>query len=216
MFRKNWILLLILVFTLLFTACNESPPEDENPIKQNEEEGVRDTNSQEEKIQDEIGSKEGKDLDSNDKNLSTEYGSSKISKEDAYNIFKQEYPEVKIQKIEVDESNEKYFYKIKGYDGSKEYRIKINMRDGQVSKKERESDEEIDGEISKEDVEKVNGFLEKALDEVNGDYMIHEWELKSKDKGTLLEIELVDESRKNKKEYEYNIETGELVKERNN
>lgn len=210
MFRKRWLLSFGLALALLLTACNEAPPEDENPIEQDNESGVTDTNTQEDNDENDDNNND-ENLNSGDENLNTEYETGETSKEDAYDIFNEEYPGIKIHKIEIDKSDGEYFYKVKGYDGSKKYKVKIDMKDGSISKEEKEEDEVVREEITKDHLGKIEEFLKKSLDEAGSGYMIHEWELKSKDKGILFEIEVVDENKENKKEYEYNIETGELV-----
>ncbi|HLR21158.1 MAG TPA: PepSY domain-containing protein [Tissierellaceae bacterium] len=217
MFKKRWILPLILVLALSLTACADNPPEDENPINQEEDE-VTDTNNQNnnQDNNDIENDEDNDDQDSltqnnNEEDIRTEYELGNISKEDAYDAFVEEYPGIKVHKIEIDESDGDYFYKVKGYDGTKKYKIKMNMKDGAKSTEEENDNETEREEITKEHLEKIEELLAKTLDDARDGYMIDEWELKSKDEGFIFEVEIIDENKDNELEYEYNLESGELL-----
>lgn len=195
MLKKRWIVPIILIMVLVLTACADNPQDKEqNPIKQETEEDIRDTNN------------------NDDDNTEVKSEGQEVSLEEAFDIFSEKYPNIKVQKVELDRSDGEYFYKIKGYDESKKYKIKVRLEDGKVTSEEKSEDdnEVVDIGITKEDLQKVQSFVDKSLDDAGDNYKLYEWELKSKRGQIRIEVEVVNENNDDI-EYEYNVETGELI-----
>lgn len=130
---------------------------------------------------------------------------------DAYNIYMEKFPKTKVYKIELDRENNKYVYEIEGFDDKKEYELKIDPSSGSIIKEEIKAVNSKRNELAKENIEKIEGFLDKVLTEIGEGAVLSEWTLKMKNNIPELEVEVDRQGRKGI-EYTYNIETEELLK----
>ena len=130
----------------------------------------------------------------------------------AFDIYMSKYPTTKVRKIELDSDRGVYAYKVKGYENGIEYELKLDPVSGDIIKEEVEKENNLDkdGEIKRANVEKVEGFVNKLLEESGENSKLDEWTLKAKDGRLMLEIE-VDLPNDNDIKHTYDLETGELV-----
>lgn len=200
MLRKRWILPLVLILILVTGCTNNNPPQDNSnqDNEQGEEENQNNQDNQEESNENQETSQED------------EPEAGQVTVEDAFDAFTEKYPGIKVQKVELDKSDGEYLYKVKGYDGTKKYKIRLYLENGAMETEEKQDDDIVDGEITKEDLGKVQEFLDKALAHAGNDYKIYEWELKAKRGQIIIDIEVIDETG-DEIEYEYDVGTGELI-----
>lgn len=212
MFKKPWIISIILIIALILVSCNkkpdtenEKPPENMGKNQDQENEDMDDLQDNEDDKNEDGGEETGGDSE----NISFE--DIKIKPDEAYKTFKDKFPDVKVSSIELKSDDNSYHYEVEGHDDNNEYELKINPVDGKIIKEEKDSKESKTGEISSEDIAKIEDLIKKATDDAGEDYKVDEWELKISDGKTIFEIELKDKD-KMEKEYKYDVKTGELIK----
>lgn len=190
MLKKKWIIPLILVLALTITACaNNTTPNENNGTDQGTQGNASETNT--------ISNAPYEDI--------------KLTPEEAFNTFKEEYPAAKVDELELDFDDGFYYYKVEGYDDIKEYELKINTSDGTVTKNEKDDKSNSTGEITVEDVRKIEALLDKAISDAGDDYRIKEWVLDTDDSKVIFKIEVVN-SNGDDIEYKYDVDTGDLIK----
>lgn len=214
--NKRWIISLILVLALMLTlvACtpgsNQSGNTQENQLT---EEQSPDPNMNEDEddqsTDDENNTGDNTSQGENAISANVSYEDIKLTPEEAFNNYMQEYPEAKVQKLQLDLDDGSYYYKIEGYDNENEYELKINPLDGTMIKEERDDRDDDDGEITVDHVRKIDELLEKALEEAGSDYEVEEWNLEWEDNKIVFEIELISDA--DEIEYKYDVNTGELI-----
>lgn len=135
-----------------------------------------------------------------------------ISPVAALNIYSEKYPNNKIKEIELDNNKGLYTYKIEGYENNTEYEMKIDSVNGDILSEDKEIEDDFNnyGNITKENLETIEGYVNKVLDEGGEGSVLDEWTIKAKDGRILLEVE-VDLANGDDIEHTYDIETGELV-----
>lgn len=130
----------------------------------------------------------------------------------AFDIYLEKFPTTKVRKIEFDSDMDVYYYKVKGYENNIEYELKLDSVNGDVIKEDSEKENDLDkhGEILKADLEKIDKYVNKVLDDAGEGSTLDEWTIKAKNGRALLEVE-VDLSNGNDLEHTYDVNTGELV-----
>lgn len=138
------------------------------------------------------------------------YGDIQVSVQETFDIFMEKYPNARINEIELEFKDTTYEYEIEGYEGDTEYALKIDAFTKEIVKEEKSVESgEID-EIRKEDLDKIDYYVEEALKDASDGYWVKEWKLKVKSDYVKFEIELKNDNG-DKIEYKYNYETGELL-----
>lgn len=195
--KKRWILSFILVLALLLTACTTDKEETPDIV---EEQPV-------EEVKDEIPPI----VESDGKENTSLYEEIKISPMDAFDIYVEKYPNTKVDKLELDKDYGYYIYEIEGFDKDYEYEIKINPVTGEIIKEEKEMDRDLDqdGDLNMEDVEKVQGIVDRALKDAGEEAELKEWTLEADEGRIVVEVEIEKSSFKDI-EYLYDID-GELL-----
>lgn len=186
---------LIVFLALTQTACAPNAPQKPN------------TNNKQGKTQ---NTKQESNISNN--NTTAKYEDIKVVPSEAFNIFTKKHPDTKIQKLELDFEDGLYVYEVEGYDNAKKYELKINSMDGKILKEEQEdrNNDDKEGKIELEDVNKIKGLVDKTLKDAGNNYKIEEWTLKSEAGQPIFKIEVVD-NKNNDIEYKYNVNTGELI-----
>ena len=183
--------IILLIFTLAACTTNniEKNPIPDSPVV---EEHIPDNNT--------------------DENLVQEGNETKIMPIAAFDLYMDKYPTTKVRKIELDSDRGIYAYKVKGYENGIEYELKLDPTNGDILKEEseKENDLEKDGEITRTNVEKIEEFVNKVLQEAGEGSILDEWTLKAKNGRPIVEIE-VDLPNGKDLEHTYDIETGELI-----
>lgn len=129
---------------------------------------------------------------------------------EVYNIYKSKYPESKVKEIELESEYGFYVYEVEGYDRENKYELKIHPLSGEILKEKTKRNKGLQGEITKNHIEKVASLVESTLEDVNSEAYLHGWEVEYEKGIPELEVELVLEDR-TKLEYQYNLDTGNLL-----
>lgn len=183
---------LAIILSLSLSACN-SKPADKGASEELDK-------NKDEVIEEELNeSSEGVNIES-----------VKIGELEVYDIFTEKYPDTKLNEIGMELENMKYVYEIEGYTVDKEYEVKIDSTNGEILRENIDSFENTSGDIKKEDVEKVEKFVDMALKDGGSEYRLKEWKIKHELGNKLIEIEIFDSKNKDI-EYKYNLETEELL-----
>lgn len=133
---------------------------------------------------------------------------------DAVKVFTDKYPGASIEDISFEKEMKSAQYKIEGFDETHEYDIKISAKDGSMIKEEAEKDRTSENKaIDLSLLSKVDELIENALQDAGQDYSLDSYSVDFEESGSYnqLDIEVKTEAGKDV-EYEYNLETGELVK----
>lgn len=180
---------IVLIFILVFILGCQS-----NSMKDGERKHIeKDTNKQENK----------QNVLPNNNNGAKDYQDIKLSIYDAYDIFKDKYPNAKINEIELYLKNNTYIYEIEGYEGNSKYELKIEAFSKDIIKEEKEAKTDQIGEIKKDKLETPEADLKKVIEETSPAYILKEYELKAKKDYLELEIELINVNEE-RLEYKYN------------
>lgn len=117
---------------------------------------------------------------------------------------------MKFEALSLDKDFSSYVYKMEGFDGTSEHEFEINSLDGSLIKKEMDMDQDFEGEITREHVEKIESFVDKAKADAGVGATVYEWTLSYDDGRVLMEIEM-KEIGKMDLEYIYDVDTGNLL-----
>lgn len=135
----------------------------------------------------------------------------KLKPEDAYDIFKNKYPNAKVKELGLDKEDNSYVYEVEGIEKNKEYEIKINPSNGKIIKsKEEYTNDKLSDEIKKKDLANIPGLLKKAVEDVKTGYQLKDWNIELDDGIVEFEIEFISKGKEI--EYKYNLRTGKLIK----
>lgn len=201
MLKKKWMLFLTIILAFVLVACaSDTWPEDNNSGGSDNIDKVTDPNKN--------GQNDNHENTNNPMNAA--YEDIKITPEEAFNTFKEKYSQSKVDKLGLDFDDGSYVYEVEGYDDTKEYELKINPVDGSILREEQDDRDNNKGEIKLEDIEKIQGLIDRTLEDEGKDSRIEEWVLKIENGETVFEIELIN-NKKNDIEYKYNVNTGELI-----
>ena len=136
---------------------------------------------------------------------SVAYEDIKLTFEDAFNIYTDKYPNTKVKEVELYQNYGEYLYEVEGYDGKKEYKIKINSVSQEIIEEKVENDDDNQGELTKDHVEKVEGIISKALKEAGEGAIIKEVTLKNQNGRVEVEVE-IDGQGLGDMEYKYDMD----------
>ena len=137
-----------------------------------------------------------------------------ISLDDAIKIFNDKHPNVSIEAISFEKELRGDYYEFEGFDETHEYEVKISAVDGSIMGKEAERDHTSDNKaIDLSLLSKIDDLVEAALKDAGSDFVFDTFSIDYEENGSYnkLEIEVQDKVGKDI-EYEYNLETGELIK----
>ncbi|MDY0236464.1 MAG: PepSY domain-containing protein [Gudongella sp.] len=189
---------LILVFAMV--ACTPNPTVEEPPMVEEPEVVEPDMEIPEEPEVEE------------DDNEEVSYEEIKLTPMDAFDIYREEYPDKLVKKIELDKYFDSYVYKVEGYNDDDEIEIKIDPVNGDIIDTDTELDMDLDrqGEITIAKVEMIQEFLDKSLLDAGTGTMVDEWTLEWNE--GILELEIdINLPERGDIDYTYNIETSELI-----
>lgn len=134
---------------------------------------------------------------------------------DAVDTAKEEYTDYDLKSVSYEEENGDYLYKVELFKENEEVEVAIDPIDGQVVKKEEDTDDDGDDmALDEAYLDQVETYLADALDDANqdGSYYIDEWKLEIDDGRPVLEAEIYYEET-NQEAYSYKIdpENGEIL-----
>lgn len=146
-----------------------------------------------------------------DSNTATENAIT-LSAEDAVKIFSDKYANVNIDEISFELDNGVYAYEINGFDDANEYELEVNAADGSIIKEKSEKDNTADKKaIDLGLIKNIDELVATSLKDAGDGYHLNSFSLEHEAGITKLDIEVEDASGKDI-EYEYNLETKELIK----
>lgn len=137
-----------------------------------------------------------------------------LSAEDAVKIFTDKYAGVSVDDISFEMEKGSYVYEINGFDDASEYEMEINAADGSITKDKSEKDRDPDDKaIDLALLGNVNELIESAKTDVGEGFYLDSYSIDVEDSGSITNIEIEVKNANGKDiEYEYNLETKELIK----
>lgn len=136
-----------------------------------------------------------------------------LSAEDAAKTFTAKYARASIDEISFQMEEGSYVYEINGFGDAKEYDMAIDAADGSIIMDESENDRDDDDKaIDLALLGNVNELIESAKADAGEGFYLDSYSIDVEDNAvTVIDIEVKDASGKDI-EYEYNLETKELIK----
>ena len=156
--------------------------------------------------------KKNSDINNTGTTTNVAYKDIKLTPGEAFNIYVKKYPKVKVNKLALDLDLGSYVYEVEGYENTNKYELKIEPVEGKILREEKKKrdDNDTEGEITIENVNKIQELIDKALKDSGNSYKVNEWELKFEKGKSIFDIEVVDVN-DHDIEYKYNIDTMELI-----
>lgn len=195
---KKTILILALVLSLALVGCNKAP----QTMDETDQSKMQDVASEADTAGDDAKT---------DSNTATE-NTITLSAEDAVKIFGDKYANVNIDEISFEKDNGVYAYEINGFDDASEYELEINAVDGSIIKDKVEKDNTADKKaIDLGIIKNIDELVATSIKDAGDGYHLNSFSLEHEAGITKLDIEVEDANGKDI-EYEYNLETKELIK----
>ncbi len=141
------------------------------------------------------------------------YEDIKLTPRDAFNVYVERYPNTTVREVELELKSHSYVYDVKGYDQEKKYQIHVDPTDGTVIQVKETLSKGIHNEITAESTDKIQGVIDKAVQDIGGNGTIEEWSLELEDGKLELTIEMKLENEKSVK-CKYDLDTGQLIKKK--
>ena len=137
-----------------------------------------------------------------------------LSAEDAAKTFTAKYAGVSIDEISFEMEEGSYVYEINGFDDTKEYDMAIDAADGSIIMDESENDrDDGDKAIDLALLKNVNELIESAKTDAGEGFYLDSYSIDVEDSGSITKIDIEVKNANGKDiEYEYNLETKELIK----
>lgn len=137
-----------------------------------------------------------------------------LSAEDAVKIFTDKYAGVSVDDISFEMEKGSYVYEINGFDDANEYEMEINAADGSIIKDKSEKDRDPDDKaIDLALLGNVNELIESAKTDAGEGFYLDSYSIDVEDSSSITKIEIEVKNTNGKDiEYEYNLETKELIK----
>lgn len=196
--KFNLVLVLVLVLSLTLVACNNAP----QTMDETDQSKMQDVASEADTAGDDAKT---------DSNAATENAIT-LSAEDAVKIFNDKYANVNIDEISFEKDNGVYAYEINGFDDANEYELEINAVDGSIIKDKVEKDNTSDKKaLDLTLIKNIDELVAASLKDAGDGYHLNSFSLEHEAGITKLDIEVEDANGKDI-EYEYNLETKELIK----
>lgn len=195
---KKTILILALVLSLALVGCNKAPA----TMDETDQSKMQDVASEADTAGDDAKT---------DSNTASENAIT-LSAEDAIKIFSDKYANVKIDEISFELDNGVYVYEINGFDDANEYELEVNAADGSIIKDKVEKDNTADKKaLDLTLIKNIDELVATSLKDAGDGYHLDSFSIEHEAGITKLDIEVEDASGKDI-EYEYNLETKELIK----
>lgn len=195
---KKTILILALVLSLALVGCNKAP----QTMDETDQSKMQNVASEADTAGDDAKT---------DSNTATENAIT-LSAEDAVKIFNDKYANVNIDEISFEKDNGVYAYEINGFDDASEYEIEVNAADGSIIKDKVEKDNTADKKaLDLTLIKNIDELVATSIKDAGDGYHLNSFSLEHEADITKLEVEVENASGKDI-EYEYNLETKELIK----
>ena len=131
----------------------------------------------------------------------------KIDQQAAIDQFNKKYPDKHLNEVELESDKGKYVYKVKGFDNTNEYKVKVNAKDGKLISNKSEKLDQNEKEyaldpgkaISRDEAiaekaAKKGNSIEQKLEQEKENQAV--WEVKVKDGRTVKEVKIDAGSKK--------------------
>jgi len=195
---KKTILILALVLSLALVGCNKAP----QTMDETDQSKMQDVASEADTAGDDAKT---------DSKAATENAIT-LSAEDAVKIFNDKYANVNIDEISFEKDNGVYAYEINGFDDANEYELEVNAADGSIIKDKVEKDNTSDKKaIDLGLIKNIDELVATSIKDAGDGYHLNSFSIEHEAGITKLDIEVEDANGKDI-EYEYNLETKELIK----
>lgn len=195
---KKTILILALVLSLALVGCNKAPA----TMDETDQSKMQDVASEADTAGDDAKT---------DSKAATENAIT-LSAEDAVKIFNDKYANVNIDEISFEKDNGVYAYEINGFDDANEYELEVNAADGSIIKDKVEKDNTSDKKaIDLGLIKNIDELVATSIKDAGDGYHLNSFSIEHEAGITKLDIEVEDANGKDI-EYEYNLETKELIK----
>lgn len=207
MFKKNTLLSLLAVSVLTLAACGinggDADPDTTMPEIEEQQDTSADDTTTDETSDDTDTAVESPTADDT-MNLT-------LQPEEAFDIYQDKYPNATITQIQLDKDMGSYVYKVDGFEGNKEFELKIDPMDGTILKEDTDRESDMDDlAITREQVLKVMALVEQAFADAGEGVQVKEWTLDMDDGIAKLDVEL-DTKGIGDEERTYNVDTGKLI-----
>lgn len=197
---KKTILVLVLVLSLALVGCNNAP----QTMDETDQSKMQNVASEADTAGDDAKT---------DSNTATENAIT-LSAEDAVKIFNDKYANVNIDEISFEKDNGVYAYEINGFDDANEYELEVNAADGSIIKDKSEKDRDPDDKaIDLALLGNVNELIESAKTDAGEGFYLDSYSIDVEDSSSITKIDIEVKNANGKEiEYEYNLDTKELIK----
>lgn len=198
--KFNLVLVLVLVLSLTLVGCNKAP----QTMDETDQSKMQNVASEADTAGDDAKT---------DSNTATENAIT-LSAEDAVKIFNDKYANVNIDEISFEKDNGVNAYEINGFDDASEYELEINAADGSIIKEKSEKDRNLDDKaIDLALLESVDELIESAKTDAGEGFYLDSYSIDVEDSSSITKIDIEVKNASGKDiEYEYNLETKELIK----
>lgn len=137
-----------------------------------------------------------------------------VSPAEAVKKFNDKYPGVKIDEFSFGKENMTYCYEINGFDDDSEYEFEIDATDGTILKDNKELDNTADKTaINLDFISEIQPLIDKSLSEAGSEYHLDSYSIDFEKTGNFNKLDIELENSKGQDiEFEYNLDTKELIK----
>lgn len=137
-----------------------------------------------------------------------------VSPADAIMKFNEKYPDVKIDEFSFGKENRTFVYEINGFDDNSEYEFEIDATDGTILKDNTEKDNTADNTaINLDLISEIQPLIDKSLTEAGSDFYLGSYSVEFERTGNFNKLDIELENSKGQDiEFEYNLDTKELIK----
>lgn len=202
-------LILALAFVFLLTGC-QSGQNAKTEDKKNGNVATEQNNNEKENSKTDEPKKE----DSSESKDNKADATITVSPEEAVKIFNDKYPGVKIDEFSFGKENMTYCYEINGFDDDSEYEFEIDATDGTILKDNKELDNTADKTaINLDLISEIQPLIDKSLSEAGSEYHLDSYSIDFEKTGNFNKLDIELENSKGQDiEFEYNLDTKELIK----
>lgn len=202
-------LILALAFVFLLTGC-QSAQNAKTEDKKNGNVATEQNNNEKENSKTDESKKE----DSSESKDNKADATITVSPEEAVKKFNDKYPGVKIDEFSFGKENMTYCYEINGFDDDSEYEFEIDATDGTILKDNKELDNTADKTaINLDLISEIQPLIDKSLSEAGSEYHLDSYSIDFEKTGNFNKLDIELENSKGQDiEFEYNLDTKELIK----
>lgn len=209
-------LILAMAFVFLLTGC-QSGQNVKTDDKKNGNVATEQQNNNKNTDNKDNGTTDNSDKDSTGNTAdttATNDATITVSPADAIMKFNEKYPDVKIDEFSFGKENKTFIYEINGFDDNSEYEFEIDATDGTILKDNTEKDNTADNTaINLDLISEIQPLIDKSLTEAGSDFYLGSYSVEFERTGNFNKLDIELENSKGQDiEFEYNLDTKELIK----